>query len=222
MLVWLHSFEALIAGLFLLVAIGIVAIRQMQALLRLFVIQSLLLASGATLISLATGSPHLLGVAAVTVIAKVAMVPWLLRRTVRRELYGRREVVQVLNVPSALLIAAALSLLAYLVAGPLIEAAPVPFVRTQLPIGIAGILLGGYTVTVRREALAQLVGLLALENGVFFAALAIAPDLSVLAELAAAFDVVVVTLVVGLLTRRIHERVGDTSVGVLAALRESD
>ena len=40
------------------------------------------------------------------------------------------------------------------------------------------------------------------------------------AELAAAVDVPVVALVVGLLTRRIHARVGTTAVGRLAALRE--
>lgn len=219
---WLDPGEGLVAGLFLLAAFGIVATRQMLALVRLFVVQSALLALGAALIAAASGSPHLVGVALVTVAAKVVLVPWLLWRTVSRELYGRREVVQVLNIPSALLIAAALAMLGYLVAAPLARAAPAPFVAVNLPVGIAGTLLGGYTVSVRREALAQLMGLLALENGVFFAGLAIAPDLPVLAELAAAFDVLVVTLVVGLLTRRIHERVGATSVGLLAALREHD
>ena len=64
------------------------------------------------------------------------------------------------------------------------------------------------------------MGLLAMENGVFFAAVAIVPNLPVIAELAAAFDVPIITLVIGLLTRRIHERVGTTSVGLLAALKE--
>ena len=72
----------------------------------------------------------------------------------------------------------------------------------------------------RREAVPQLLGLLAVENGVFFAGIAIVPNLSVIAELAAAADVPVITLVIGLLTRRIHKRLGTTSVGQLAALRE--
>jgi hydrogenase-4 component E len=55
---------------------------------------------------------------------------------------------------------------------------------------------------------------------VFFAGVAIVPDLPVIAELAAAVDVPVVALVVGLLTRRIHARLGTTAVGKLASLRE--
>jgi hydrogenase-4 component E len=49
---------------------------------------------------------------------------------------------------------------------------------------------------------------------------AIVPNLPVIAELAAAVDVPVVALVVGLLTRQIHQRLGTTSVGHLSALRE--
>jgi hydrogenase-4 component E len=46
------------------------------------------------------------------------------------------------------------------------------------------------------------------------------PNLPVIAELAAAVDVPVITLVVGILTRRIHTRLGTTAVGQLASLRE--
>ena len=111
-------------------------------------------------------------------------------------------------------------MLAYVVATPLLSAVEVPFARINLPLGIAAIFLGAFTIAVRREAVPQLLGLLAVENGVFFAGIAIVPNLPVIAELAAAVDVPVITLVVGLLTRRIHARLGTTSVGHLSALRE--
>ena len=212
--------DALTGGLFLLAALGIVATRQTLACVRLFVLQAFLLAASAVLLSVALGSFHLAAVAAITVLTKTIMIPWMLRRTVRGEIYSRREIVQVLNIPTALLIGAALTVFAYMVAAPMLSAVPGPFTRINLPIGIAGLLLGAFTVTVRLEALAQLLGLLAVENGVFFAAVSIVPNLPVIAELAAAFDVPVVVLVIGLLTRRIHERVGNTSVGLLSALRE--
>jgi hydrogenase-4 membrane subunit HyfE len=41
-----------------------------------------------------------------------------------------------------------------------------------------------------------------------------------MAELAAAFDVLVIALVIGILTRTIHKRVGTTLVGRLASLKE--
>lgn len=216
----LSRLDSLAGGLFLLTAFGMVATRQVLACVRLFVLQALLLAGAALLLATLLGSLHLALVAAITVLAKVLLIPWLLRRTLRAEVYTRREIAQVLNIPTALLIAAALTAFAFAAAPPLLAAAQQPLARINLPVGIAGLLLGAYTVTVRREALPQLVGLLAMENGVFFAAISIVPDLPLIGELAAAFDVPVTALVIGLLIRRIHERVGDTSVGLLAALRE--
>ena len=89
--------------------------------------------------------------------------------------------------------------LAYFVANPLLGAVKAPFARINLPLGMAAMFLGVFTVVVRREAVPQLLGLLAVENGVFFAGIAIVPDLPVIAELAAAVDVPVVASVVGLL-----------------------
>jgi hydrogenase-4 component E len=215
------ALDALAGGLFLLTALGIVAARQVLACLQLFVLQSLLLAASALLLGLAIGSVDLFAVAAITVATKVLLIPWLLRRTVSGEVYRTREIDQVLNIPTSLLIAAGLVVLAYVVTGPLLPAATLPLIRVNLPLGVAAMFLGIFTVAVRREAMPQLLGLLALENGVFFAGVAIAPNLPVIAELAAAFDVPIVALVIGLLARRIHARTGTTAVGRLAALRES-
>ncbi len=57
----------------------------------------------------------------------------------------------------------------------------------------------------RREAFPQIVGILAMENGAFFAGVAIAPDLPLIAELAIAIDVVLIVVVIGVLTRNITE-----------------
>ena len=192
----------------------------MLASLQLFVVQSLLLALSAVLLGIALGSVHLLAVAAITIATKTLLIPWLLRRTVSSEVYRTREVERVLNIPSSLLVAAALVVVAYVVANPLLRAVAVPFAEINLPLGLAAMFLGVFTVAVRREAVPQLLGLLAIENGVFFAGVAIVPNLPVIAELAAAVDVPVITLVVGLLTRQIHKRLGTTAVGHLAALRE--
>ena len=82
-----------------------------------------------------------------------------------------------LNIPSSLLIAAVLVVLAYVVANPLLRAVEVPFAPINLPLGLAAMFLGVFTVAVRREAVPQLLGLLALENGVLFAGVAIVPSL---------------------------------------------
>ncbi len=216
----LFALDALAGALFLLTALGVVATRQVLASLQLFITQSLLLACSAVILGIATNSYHLLAVAAITIGTKTLLIPWLLRRTVSAEVYRTREIERVLNIPSSLLIAAGLVLLAYAITDPILSAVEVPFGRINLPLGLAAIFLGAFTIAVRREAVPQLLGLLAVENGVFFAGVAIVPNLPVIAELAAAVDVPVFTLVIGLLTRRIHLRLGTTAVGTLAALRE--
>jgi hydrogenase-4 component E len=214
------ALDALAGALFLLAALGVVATRQVLASLQLFVVQSLLLAASALLLGGADRSPHLFAVAAIMVLTKALLIPWLLRRMVPSEVYRMREVERVLNIPSALLASAVLIVVAYAVADPLAAAAPAPFIRINLPFGIAAMFLGGLTIAVRREAVPQLLGLLGIENGVFFAGVAIAPNLPLIAELAAAADVPVIALVVGMLTRAIHARLGTTAVGELSVLRE--
>ncbi|HEV8680715.1 MAG TPA: hypothetical protein VGQ90_15165 [Stellaceae bacterium] len=216
----LVALDALAGALFLLTALGIVATRQVLASLQLFIVQSLLLAIAAAFLGAATGSYHLFAVAAITIATKILLIPWLLRRMLGAEIYSTREVERVFNIPSSLLVAAALIVLAYAIADPILDAVEVPFGRINLPLGLAAIFLGAFTIAVRREAVPQLLGLLAVENGVFFAGIAIVPTLPMIAELAAATDVPAIALVVGLLTRRIHARLGTTSVGTLAALRE--
>ncbi len=216
----IFALDALTGAVFLLTTLGVVANRQVLASLQLFIAQSLLLTFSAILLGIATHSLHLFAVAAITVATKTVLIPWVLRHTVSSEVYRTREIDRVLNIPSSLLIAAALVVFAYAVANPMLSAVHTPFAKINLPLGIAAMLLGIFTVVVRREAVPQLLGLLALENGVFFAGVAIVPDLPVIAELAAAVDVPVVALVVGMLTRRIHVRLGTTSVGRLVALRE--
>jgi hydrogenase-4 component E len=216
----LFALDALTGALFLLTALGVVATRQVLASLQLFILQSLLLALSAVLLGIAQGSIHLFAVAAITLATKTLLIPWLLRHTVSAEVYRTREIERVLNIPSSLLIAAVLIVFAYVVANPLLGTVAVPFVQVNLPLGIAAMFLGAFTIAVRREAVPQLLGLLAVENGVFFAGVAIVPNLPVIAELAAAVDVPVITLVIGMLTRRIHARLGTTAVGQLASLRE--
>ena len=73
----LGNLNALAAGLFLLTAFGIVAMRQARGCLNLFILQSLLLAVSALLLGLRYDVPHLYGVALVNLISKPIIVPWL-------------------------------------------------------------------------------------------------------------------------------------------------
>jgi hydrogenase-4 component E len=217
---YLAQFNALAGGLFLLCTFGMVATRQVQGCMRFFIWQSIFLASSALLLGLRPLSWHLVAVAAINVVNKPILIPWLLRRTVPEEIYTRREISQVLNIPISLLVALSLAIGAYFLCEPLLRVAAAQSVGVNLPIGLAALLLGAYTLTVRREAVPQLLGLLSMENGAFFTSLAIAPELHLFVELVVAFDVLIAVFVIGVLTRAIHEHIGTTEVGSLAVLKE--
>jgi hydrogenase-4 component E len=216
----LTKLSALTGALFLLTAFALVVIRQVIACLRIYRFQSFLLALSAVILGYQYFSIHLFVVAAITLAVKSILIPWHIRRTVRHEIYALREISLAINIPTSLLIAVAIAILAYFVASPLLAAAGGGFEKINLPVGLAGLFLGAYTVTVRRMAVPQIIGLLAMENGAFFAGVSIAAGLPLVAELAAAFDILIVAIVTGLLTRMIHERIGTTTVGEMTALRE--
>ncbi|MCL4310386.1 MAG: hypothetical protein ACYCXU_07435 [Thermoleophilia bacterium] len=216
----LDNLNALVTGLFLLTAFGIVAMRQTRGVFNLFIIQSILLALSALILGLRHGSEDLYGVALVNIIIKPLILPWLLRITVPEEVYTRREVSQALNIPTSLLIALALAILAYFISQPLLNAVAPEFQGPNVPIGIAGLLLGAFAITVRREAIPLLVGILAMENGAFLSGIAISRGLPLLVELAIATDGLVVVFIMGVLTRAAKRHIGTTAVGELARLKE--
>lgn len=218
--VWLQNVNALIGGLFLLVTFGLVAIRQIQSCVRLFIALSILLALSAFVLSVLYQTWHLVVVGAVDLVTKAIVIPWLLRRQLPDEVYTRREVTQVLNIPSALLLALALAIAAYVLCKPLLAVDGSSTIGMNLPIGFAGLLIGGFTTTVRRQAVPLFLGLLAMENSAFFAGIAVAPEMSLIAEMAIAFDVLILVLMVSVLTRAVHEEIGTTEVGALITLRE--
>jgi len=216
----IEGLNALTAGLILLTAFGMVATRQVQGVMRFFVVQSLFLAASAFLIGFSRGSIHLLALGAITIAAKVIGIPWVLKRTLPGDLYERREINQVINIPSSLLLALLLAIAAEFLVSPLLATTQDPVIHVNLPIGLAGILIGAYSLIARREALPQMVGILAMENGAFFAGVAIASDLPLIAELAIAIDVILIAVVIGVLTRNISQTIGTTEAASMSELRE--
>jgi len=217
---WFGPLNNLAGGLFLLNAFAMVATRQIRGCLRFFVWQSICLAASAAFIAAISGTVDLLVVSAINLVTKPLIIPLLLGRFVPQDIHTRREIDQVLTIPSALLSALLIALFSYFAGRTVLSASDVGAAAANVPIGVAGLLLGAFTIAVRREAVPQLFGLMAMENGAFYAGIALAPDLPLIAEVAAAFDALIIVLLVGVLTRAIHERVGTTEVSSLATLRE--
>lgn len=215
------ALDGFIAAFFVIFGLGIIVTRQMRGTLHLFILHSVALTASAVVLGIALGSPHLYWVAGIEFVTKVICVPLTLRYSAGRQIYERREVDQVLTIPVSVLIAAGLALIAWVTMNPLVHAiSGHPFAVINLPTGLMAIFFGAFTVAVRREAVAQLMGILIMESGAFFASISIVNDLTIIAEIAAAVDVPIAALVIGLLIRNIHKVTGMTRVGLLTHLKE--
>jgi hydrogenase-4 component E len=216
---YVPEINALLCGFFVLSAFAMVAVRQIGACLGVFIAQSLLLAASAFVLGSEPLSWHLLVVGCVTLISKPILIPWVLRRLIPREIYTRREISQALDVPTSLLVALGLALAGFGLGARLVTAAPIPAPQ-NVEVGLGSLLIGALVLAVRREAVPQLLGILAMENSAFLAGIAIAPGFPLIAELAIAFDVPLLAFIVAVVVRAVYRRVGSTAIGELAELRE--
>src|SRR6185503_10900581 len=137
---------------------------------RLFVVQSCVLATLAVVIGLLAHRPALVVVGVVFAIAKTWIIPRVLHRMgvgspLRRVAPGRSEGLSVLA-------AGALVVVAYVVMLPItgVVAAGVP-TRSAMPLALAMALIGLFVCVTGRDALGQVIGFLVFENGVFALAL---------------------------------------------------
>jgi len=87
-----------------------------------------------------------------------------------------------------------------------------------LPVGIALTLMGVLVMMSRREALTQMVGLFASENGIFFTAMAVSQGMPLIIEIGVVLDVILGALVMGVMVLRVRSSV-DADIAELDRLR---
>ncbi|XUL85331.1 hypothetical protein ACQ86D_00390 [Streptomyces galilaeus] len=222
----------LACGAFLLAAVVVLWRRELAAIVRLFALQGVALAAIALLLGLHEDRWGLLVVAVGIGALRAGLLPYLIRRALKSFVAERdggqtrhggseeaRETQPLVNVAASLLTAAALTLLAYAVARPLVELDPTPATRA-LPVGLAVVLIGFFVLVTRRRALAQVVGFLLLDNGITATAFLAASGVPLIVELGVSFDVLLAVLVLQLLTARVREAFGTTDIDDLRELHD--
>jgi hydrogenase-4 membrane subunit HyfE len=112
----------------------------------------------------------------------------------------------------------ALVLIAYYVVGPL-HASDDSLTRNALPAALSMLLIGLFTMLIRKQALSQVIGIVAMENGLYLMAVVATRGLPLAVELGLAVDLAVGVLVMGILVRRIHRAFGTINTDHLRTLR---
>ncbi len=210
----------LMAAFVLVLQIAMVGQRSLIMNIRLYGTQSFLLGAIAGAIAWFNHSPHIYIAAAMTVIVKAILVPILLERLVER-VQIRHEIQPILNVPLSIVISGCLTLVGYVVGASFYrpEAGPAALGHNTLSVAISIFLIGFFMMLNRRKALMQVLGLLALENGVFLAAICLTYGMPLIVELGIFFDVLVAVMVLAILVYRIRETFESMDVSKLRRLR---
>jgi hydrogenase-4 component E len=207
----------LMAALMLVVQLLMIAQRMLLTNIRLFAIQSFFLAAIAAVVAYHHNASHVYVVAVLTLVGKVIFLPWLLNRLVHR-IQIHEEIEPLLSPPTSMLICGGLTLLGYVVARPFTSLERLG--NNTLAIALTLLLTGFFLMINRRKALTQVLALLTVENGAMLAAVALTTyGMPLVVELGVLLDVLVGTMLAGLLAFRISDSFEHIDVTELKQLR---
>jgi hydrogenase-4 component E len=221
-----QGFANVIAAAMLLIEFGMLRQALARDQIRLYAAQSALLSVLAVVIAADRNLPELYALAALSAALKVVTIPLVLRRLLGRagpegrdedELSGVAGS-QTISPASAVLAGIVLAAYGFFCFGALgIHGPAAP--ATALAVAAAMVLVAFGLMIVRRDVASQAIGFLALENAISLAALVVAAGLPLILETAFLFDLLVATVVFGMLIRAHRVRAESLSTADLTRLQ---
>jgi len=184
-----------LAALMLLVSFALLAQHRMLSVLHWFAAQGILLSITAAVVAYSSGHEELYVSAVMTLLLKGFLLPWLLWRVIR-QLHVHREVEPLMNNAVTMMLALGITLFAFHVIQP-IELISELTTRNTMSIATACVLLAMLMMMTRKKAITQVVGFLAVENSLFFAAIGATNGMPMVVEIGIAFDVLIAALIFG-------------------------
>ena len=208
----LASIFSLLAIASLLLTFVMLGSRWLRNYLYAFAAESWLIAILSAAVGYFAGFPELYLIAILTAVFRGVVLPYLVWRIIRR-LDVDREAHETLQPASALIIGALSVVFALLVARRV--GAELGLVGTvavlALTVMLSMKLIGFLMLSIRYEAISQVLGLLILENGIFLGAQVLVPGMPMLVEIVILFDLLVAVACFGVLVRYLSSAVGTTS-----------
>ena len=206
------------AALLLLTAFAMLSQRRIQSLVNLFALQGGVLSVSTAAVAYSSGQPHLYISAALSLLLKVLLLPWILHRLIRR-LNVHFDSEPLLNIPATMLVGILLVVFSFALSQPIAELST-SVARSTLGIALAVVMLSFLMMITRRKAVTQVIGFLAMENGLFFAATSATHGMPMVVELGVALDVLVGTLILGVFFFQIREQFDSLDLKHLEKLKE--
>ncbi len=208
----------LYAAILLIVSFGMISQRRILSLVHLYTAQGVVLVLATLTVAGLTHQTDLYVSAALTAVLKVIVIPAGLHRIVDR-MNVRWDVEPLLNIPMTMLAGIVLVVFAFNLAMPISQLSA-SIARATLGIALACVLLSFMMMIVRAKAIPQVIGFLAMENGLFFAATAATNGMPMIVELGIALDVLVGVLILGVFMFQIREQFDSLDIRHLEQLRD--
>ncbi|MDD5241645.1 MAG: formate hydrogenlyase [Sulfuricella sp.] len=208
----------LFAALLLLIAFAMLSQRRVLSLINLFALQGLVLSVSTMIVANSSSQHHLYYSAGLTLILKVIILPWILHRLIRK-LNIKWDVETLFNIPTTMLVGIALVVFAFNLAAPISQMAGT-ITKGTLGIAMASVLLSFLMMITRSKAVPQVIGFLAMENGLFFAATSATYGMPMVVELGIALDVLVGMFILGIFFFQIRETFDSLDLKHMEKLKE--
>ncbi|MRR49744.1 MAG: formate hydrogenlyase [Rhodocyclaceae bacterium] len=209
----------LFASVILLLAFSMLAQRRVLPLINMFALQGATLCLSTLVVAFTTGQSHLYWSAGLTLLLKALLLPWILHRLVRR-LNVKWDVESLINIPTTMLVGIVLVMIAFNVALPISQLSDT-ISRGTLGIALATVMLAFLMMITRTKAIPQVVGFLAMENGLFLAATSATYGMPMVVELGIALDVLVGAIILGVFFFQIREQFDSLDIRHLEKLKEN-
>lgn len=212
--------NSVMAALILLSAFGLLVQRRILALLHLFAWQGLFLCLSTALVGYVTGEHHLFISSLLTLALKVVVLPYILYALIKK-LNIRKDIETLVNIPATMLIGIALVIFSYHLTAPVTELSTL-VTKSTLAVALATVMLGLLMMVTRHHAVTQIIGFLAMENGLFFAATSATYGMPMVVELGVALDLLIAAFIFGIFFFHIRTTFESLDVEQMAKLREED
>ena len=212
--------NSVMAALILLTAFGLLIQRRILALLHLFAWQGFFLCLSTAFVGYVTGVHHLFISSLLTLTLKVIVLPYILYALVHK-LKIRREIESLVNIPATMLIGIALVIFSYHLTAPITRLSTL-VTRSTLAVALATVMLGLLMMVTRRHAVTQIIGFLAMENGLFFAATSATYGMPMVVELGVALDLLIAAFIFGIFFFHINTTFDSLDVEQMAKLKEGN
>ncbi len=174
------------------------------------------------ILAFAAGNPALYVWAAVALVTKAIITPWLLLRAIGKT--GDVEAKAIIGFGPSVLLASGLLIACYTLThryvhflAPTPEAAQGVF-RTNLAVSMTVFALGLYAILSRRDAIKTVIGLCLLENAIHLSLVSLAPHMRETALVGIATEVVITVALLLYVIVGIREQIGTTDTFELSEL----